>query len=66
MNDERERPAAADVRSRVIADCAALLPLASSACAAIKANQYLLQLRQVPAALLRPLRALVRSHSTED
>ena len=34
--------------------------------AAIKANQYLLQLRQVPAALLRPLRSLVRLHSTED
>ena len=34
--------------------------------AAIKANQYLLQLRQVPAALLRPLRSLVRSHSAED
>ena len=34
--------------------------------AAIKANQYLLQLRQVPAALLRPFRSLVRFHSAED
>ena len=31
MNEERERAVAADVRSRVIADCAALLPLARSA-----------------------------------
>lgn len=102
MNEERERPAAADTRSRVIADCAALLPLARSACAAmdggdeaeilrlfcgesqkrtlrrlgrliddllfaaIKANQYLLQLRQVPSALLRPLRSLVRLHSSDN
>ena len=34
--------------------------------AALKANQYLLQLRQVPSALLRPLRSPVRFHSTED
>ena len=30
-NDERERTVAGDVRSRVIADCAALLPLALGA-----------------------------------
>ena len=35
MNEERERAVAADVRSRVIADCAALLPLARSVCAAM-------------------------------
>ena len=34
-NEERERTVATDVRSRVIADCAALLPLARSACAAM-------------------------------
>ena len=34
--------------------------------AALKANQYLLQLRQVPSALLRPLRSLVRSHSSDN
>ena len=35
MNEERERTVAADVRSRVIADCAALLPLARNACKAM-------------------------------
>ena len=35
MNGERVRPVAADIRSRVIADCAALLPLARDACAAM-------------------------------
>ena len=34
-NDEREREVSGDVRSRVIADCAAFLPLARSACAAM-------------------------------
>ena len=35
MNDERERTVAGDARRRVIADCAALLPLARSACGAM-------------------------------
>ena len=35
MNEELERTVAGDVRSRVIADCAALLPLARGACAAM-------------------------------
>ena len=35
MNEERDRSVAADVRSRVIADCAALLPLARNACKAM-------------------------------
>ena len=35
MHENQERPVAADTRNRVIADCAALLPLAQSACAAM-------------------------------
>ena len=78
MNDERERTVAGDMRSRVIADCAALLPLARSACKAMDegvetevlrlfcGESQKKTLRQVPSALLRPLRSLVRFHSTED
>ena len=35
MHENQERPVAADTRNRVIADCAALLPFAQSACAAM-------------------------------